>query len=245
MVGDPDRRAFTVAVIGSLLLHVALLLLPMLRELRFERTQARAPIVARLAESPKVIVPLAPTERMESIAMPAPRPIPQAKKPIAAARPPSPAVETVPASQLAPAGRNGDAAAALPQSSRAARVMLPAAPATPAPAPGAPAAPDAGTVGQYRLAVIGAAKRYKAYPPVALENRWQGIVEVRMAIGADGSISSLTMRSSTGHSLLDAQAIDMVGRAQAAAQVPPALLGRQFVVDVPVEFALQLDPALF
>jgi len=112
-------------------------------------------------------------------------------------------------------------------------------PATRAHPASASEVPDVGSLAQYRLVVMSVARRYKRYPPLALENHWQGKVEIRMTIGADGSISSLTVRSSTGHSVLDEQALDMIQRAQAVAQLPPALIGRQFVVDVPIEFALR------
>lgn len=237
--GDPHRGVLAVAVIGSLLLHVTvLLLLPMLREVRFERMQPQAAVVARLAEPPKIVVPTAFMERKEPIA-PTPASAPLSNRPTAEARLSSLTAASVPVPRAAPSAHAEGAAKAMPQSSQAAPVRLRQPSAAPAPLPAASDVPDAGTIAQYRLAVLGAAKRYKDYPPIALENRWQGRVEIHVAIGVDGSISSLKVRSSTGHSLLDAQAIDMIRRAQAAAEIPPALLGRQFVVDVPVEFALR------
>ena len=107
------------------------------------------------------------------------------------------------------------------------------------PAQPAAEAPDAGTLAQYRLALISAAKRFKRYPRVALDNNWQGKVEIRIVIDATGAISALSVRSSAGHPLLDQQALEMIGRAKEMAQIPPALRGKEFVVDIPVVFSLR------
>ena len=83
------------------------------------------------------------------------------------------------------------------------------------------------------------AKRHKHYPPLALANHWEGKAEIRMTIGADGSISGLVVRSSSGHAVLDQQALAMIEQAKGTAHIPPALLGKQFAVEVPVVFTLQ------
>ena len=107
------------------------------------------------------------------------------------------------------------------------------------PAPAAQEAPDVGTLAQYRLAIISAARRYKRYPRAALDNNWQGRVEIRMAIGANGAIAALSVRRSTGYPVLDQQALEMIEKATTIAQVPAALRGREFTVDVPVIFSLR------
>jgi protein TonB len=236
-LADRQDRALAFAVVGSLLIHVALLLLlPLLREAQ-QRNEAEKPIVARLVEPP--IRPPPPSSEAEPLA--------EARKPSMEASPPAP-VRTTP--RLQPASKR---ASAVPLARDAPRVdTLPAIEAHAAgststsipPSPNSASAPasdvpDAGTLAQYRLALMSAARSYKAYPRFAIENSWQGKVEVRMAIGVDGSIVGLSVLSSTGHALLDRQALDMIERAKAAAQVPPALRGRQFAVDIPVEFAFR------
>ena len=57
---------------------------------------------------------------------------------------------------------------------------------------------------------MSAARRYKRYPRIAMDNNWEGKVEVRMVVGANGMISSITIRSGTGHEVLDQQALDMI-----------------------------------
>ena len=106
-----------------------------------------------------------------------------------------------------------------------------------APPPAAPAA-DAGTIAQYRLAIISLAKGFNRYPRIAVENNWRGRVEVHLSVGADGTIASLGLRSGSGHEILDRQALDMIGQAARQVALPAALRGREFVIDIPVIFSL-------
>lgn len=96
---------------------------------------------------------------------------------------------------------------------------------------------DAGLVEAYRLALIDAAKHHKRYPVQARERGWQGRVEIRVVIGADGTIKRTHVKTSSNYQILDDQALDMVNRG--LTPIPPALRGREFSVDVPVIFELQ------
>jgi len=96
---------------------------------------------------------------------------------------------------------------------------------------------DAGLLDAYRLALIDAAKRYRRYPVQAMERGWQGRVEIRVIIGADGMIKRTLVKTSSNYQILDDQALDMVKRART--QIPSALRGREFSVDIPVIFELQ------
>jgi protein TonB len=116
--------------------------------------------------------------------------------------------------------------------------------AEPAPAEAAardsPEVPDASLLEAYRLALIDAAKRYKRYPMQAMERGWEGRVEIRVVVGANGMIKSALVKRSSRYQVLDDQALDMVRRAfNALAQDRPAPRGREFSVDVPVIFELQ------
>jgi protein TonB len=92
----------------------------------------------------------------------------------------------------------------------------------------------------YRLALINAAKRYKRYPPQAMDRGWEGRVEIRVVVDANGAIKSALVKTSSRYQVLDDQALDMVRKAfNALAQVRPAPRGREFTVDVPVIFELQ------
>lgn len=100
-------------------------------------------------------------------------------------------------------------------------------------------AADTGTLDQFRLALMGEARRYKRYPVLATERGWTGKVEVHLVVGSDGSMGSAVVKSSSGHEILDDQALDMIRKAQARTPVPAALRGREFSVDIPVIFDLQ------
>lgn len=102
---------------------------------------------------------------------------------------------------------------------------------------------DAGTLRAYRLAIITNARRYKVYPRVAMDNNWEGKVEVRMVIGANGMIASLSIKTGTGHEILDKAALGMIRKAKPLTPIPAALRGKEFTVDVPVIFSLKDDAA--
>lgn len=97
---------------------------------------------------------------------------------------------------------------------------------------------DSGTLERYRLALIVATRRYKRYPAIALEKGWQGRVEVRLVIGANGMLASAAIKTSSGHEVLDNQALDMLKKGKTTVQIPSGLRGREFAVDVPVIFNL-------
>ena len=91
---------------------------------------------------------------------------------------------------------------------------------------------------QYRLALIAATRRYKRYPAIAMEKGWQGRVEVRMVIGANGMLADASVRSGSGHEILDRQAVEMLKKGKTTIPIPAKLRGREFHVDVPVIFNL-------
>lgn len=98
---------------------------------------------------------------------------------------------------------------------------------------------DPGLFDAYRLALISAARRYKRYPVQAMERGWEGRVEIRVVVDANGTIKSALVKSSSRYQILDNQALDMVRRAlDALTEVRPAPRGREFTVDVPVIFEL-------
>jgi TonB family protein len=52
-------------------------------------------------------------------------------------------------------------------------------------------------------------------------------------------IKSASIKISSHYQILDDQALDMVKKGKTLAQIPAALRGREFTVDVPVIFELQ------
>lgn len=249
---DPtaQNRALALCLLVSLVLHALALLLPGLRP------GAPAPAATRMLTAtfaPRDTVPAAlpvvpevkkrvepepvrpePEVRPEAprpaIPTPLPRSGPGPATPRAAEVATAPALPAEP-SAGAPAGSAPGASAVRPSESQR------AAESPGAVRPGSDA--DTGTLAQYRLALIGAARRYKRYPAQAMDRGWQGKVEIRLVVGANGTIQSSLVKASSGYEILDNQALDMVRKAKPLTPIPAALRGREFTVDIPVIFDLQ------
>jgi protein TonB len=185
------------------------------------------PLEARLVEppappappppAPPAPPPPPPPPKVEPV-KPAPPPRP-AVKPIARPKPPPPVARPAPEPQ--PESEPEPARQPPPASPPIARIEP-----APAPAPGPTAEQlEAVTREQYRLELINAARGHNRYPPLARENNWEGEVRVRMQIGADGAVS-LGVEKSSGHPVLDRQAVEMFRRAQAQVPVPASLRGK-------------------
>ena len=173
-----------------------------------------APSVPRVKPIPK------PSPRTEAAA-PAPRPTPSA-----------PAAPAVPAAPSAPA-----------QASVAPPPASPGPIARTEPQPSAPSGAEADALQVYRTQLIQVAKKYKRYPRVAMDNNWEGRAVVRMAVGANGLISSIVVTTSAGHEILDKQAQEMVRRAKTLVPIPAYLRGKDFAIEVPVIYNLKGEDA--
>ncbi len=228
----PSNRAFSYAVLASVLLHGALLFaVPGLREGKRQST-VPGPIVARLVQpSLPNVEPAAPQAEP-----PKPQgepPAPPKPTPIARAEPKAPS-KPAPASPPQPAPAAPSAAPAAPLTSAA---TAPGPVAKTAPQPGTQA--EFGTLSEYERAIRIAAAKYKKYPRVAMDNNWEGTAEVTMVIGANGIISSVSIKTSTGHEILDQQAIDMFRKAKPLVPIPSALRGKEFTVVLRAIYSLK------
>ena len=243
-----EERALFWCVLASIALH-ALVLIGM----------SWAPAPAPPAKTLLVLTAtLAPSAAAPTASPQPPQPrlaLPPPTEPVSASRPASakPATTPIPSAQrTAPAE---PAKAPPPESATAAPSPAPSSAQPPAPvqAKAAPQAPagipteagaksgnetDTGTREQYRLALIVATRRYKRYPAIAMEKGWQGRVEVHMVIGANGMIASATIKSGSGHEVLDNQALDMLKKGKTTVPIPASLRGREFSIDVPIIFNL-------
>jgi len=226
------NRVFGYALLASLAVHAFVLGAEWPRfadTLRYP-VEVLTPLVARLVEPPRAPVeekraeekPKAKREsapRAKPLPVPAPRFEPE--QPVAAAPavapPPAPAPLPAPAPSAAP-----------PQA------FSPPPAQKPAPVDATPS-----LVAQYRAALLAEAARHKRYPPQAIDNGWEGEVVVRMAIGADGSLAALDVRSSSGHAALDRQALEMFRKARAEVPVPEALRGKRFTMELRAVFNLK------
>jgi protein TonB len=178
------------------------------------------PLEARLVEPPPPPAPPAPPPPKVEPVKPAPPPRPVVK-PVPRPKPSPPVAKPAPEPVEEPQ-REPEPAPSPPAPPSVVKID----PAPPAPPPGPSAEQlEAITREQYRLELINAARRHNRYPPLARENNWEGEVRVRMQIGADGAVS-LGVEKSSGHPVLDRQALEMFKRAQAQVPVPPSLRGK-------------------
>jgi protein TonB len=238
-----ENRALNTAILVSIALHAALLFgVRGWNDPAKRRLAAPGPIVARLVQPPAVPEPVpAPPAAVKEPAQSPPR----VAKPVAAPKP-GPVPQAKPQARPAPA-------APAPEPAAPSAVPAPAAPAAPGPVaktepqptPSAPLAEpsDSGSLAQYRMELISAAKRYKRYPRVAQDNNWEGEVVVSMAIGANGMIASLSVKSSSGHDALDQQALEMFKRAKPLVPIPAALRGKEFTIELRAIYNLKDAPS--
>lgn len=138
------------------------------------------------------------------------------------------AAVTLPAQPVTQGTTPATVAKAVPVEASGARVPAPAAETL-----------DTASLGQYRSALIAAARRYRKYPRIAVENGWEGRAEVRLAIDSDGSIASISIRTRSGYEVLDEQALEMIRKAKPMAPVPHGLRGKGFTLDLPILFSLK------
>ncbi|MBK5105318.1 MAG: energy transducer TonB [Burkholderiales bacterium] len=160
-----------------------------------------------------------------------PRPSPQGTAPVEA-------VKTVPSEPVADAPATADASAQPAAPSQAGSALPRSTGVTTETPAKSVSQVDSGTLEIYRRALIEATRRYKRYPGIAMEKGWQGKVEVHMVIGANGMLARTSIKTSSGHEVLDNQAVSMLKKGKTTVQIPPGLRGREFSIDVPVIFSL-------
>ena len=227
-------------VLASIALHALVLLGVSWEAAPVPSAKKLLVLTARLA--PVAAAPREPLPPLQPVP-PAPRPVldKPAATPAPAAQKTAPveAVKTAPpeSASAAPVTQVSGAQPAAPDQARSA----PQAPvvATTAATAKSGSGVDAGTLEQYRLALIVATRRYKRYPAIAMEKGWQGRAEVHMVIGANGMLASASIKTSSGHQVLDNQALDMLKKGKTTIPIPAGLRGREFAIDVPVIFNLE------
>jgi periplasmic protein TonB len=238
--GEEAPRAWLVAIVLSLALHAALLAWPHWPSLR-EIGGADASLVTRIVASPEPVRsagsasdPRAPDsdsapdrERaIQSAVAARPERVKvatglNAPEPARAAPPTTIEPHAVVRTEREPALR----ASTSPSGTIAAKA-----------APVRGASTDIASVAQYRIVLMSAARRFTRELETDSAQGLEGRVEVRLAIASDGSLARAEVARSSGHALLDDLAVEMLRNAKPHAPVPPALLAREFEVDVPVVF---------
>ena len=225
-------------VLGSIALHALVLLGLSQRDTPAPPAKALLVLTARLA--PVASAPQPPAPSSKPTAPPQPPPLPKsAPEPRPVQSTPAPAASIKAPVEPAPAAP-ASAASSTPSAAPGQATSAPQAPvgATTEASTRPASEADSGTLEQYRLALIVATRRYKRYPAIAMEKGWQGRVEVRIEIGANGMIARASIKTSSGHEILDNQALDMLKKGKTLVQIPASLRGRAFSIDVPVIFNL-------
>lgn len=100
------------------------------------------------------------------------------------------------------------------------------------------AGPDADGIRAYRIGLAREARNHRRYPPLALERGWTGTAEVEVDVSRQGRARQIQLARSSGHEILDREALAMMIRAASAAALPASLRGQAFSVRLPVEFEL-------
>ncbi len=90
----------------------------------------------------------------------------------------------------------------------------------------------------YRLSLASAARRFKRYPALAKERGWEGTVDVAINVYTLSPVPDVVLVRSSGRSVLDEQALEMMLQAARVTALPEGLKGRDFGVLLPVKFSL-------
>ncbi len=93
-------------------------------------------------------------------------------------------------------------------------------------------------LGEYRLGLAREARRFKRYPTVARENAWTGVVVLMIQGAASSAVPTVSIDQSSGHAVLDAQALEMLEKATRLAPLPDSLMGKRFAISLPIHYRL-------
>ena len=232
------RQRFLKALAFSVVLHAAVLLYghslpqppkaiqPLMATLRAVESPTPSPSVEE-PEPPKEVRPAAPRPkpavRRELLRMPA------TDETLRRFQAPAPPLEARPVEAALETAKPPDASAGN------------AAPFVAAP-PSASAPPSAGldpnAMRRYKLALASTARRFKVYPRLAQERGWVGTAEIRVTVYADARPPQVQLAKSSGFSVLDNQAREMLVQAVQNTALPEVLRGREFSEVLPVKFDL-------
>lgn len=97
---------------------------------------------------------------------------------------------------------------------------------------------EAAALSRYADLLAAALARERSYPRLARMRGMEGNVEMQLRIGADGQVLSAHILESSGHEVLDRQALAMIEKAQPLPKPPASLPGGELTVRVPVVFRL-------
>jgi len=102
-----------------------------------------------------------------------------------------------------------------------------------------PRLPSPQLLSNYGLTIAQVLARYKEYPPIAQMQGWEGSVTMQLRVAATGRLVQAEVHRSSGHDVLDRQALAMAAKAARFPPPPDALGEREVEVLVPVVFRLE------
>lgn len=83
--------------------------------------------------------------------------------------------------------------------------------------------------------------RNKRYPREARQARQQGVVTVRFTVARDGTVSNASIRTSSGHDLLDQATLDLLQRVSPLPRFPRSMTRDSVTLTLPIEYSLRTN----
>lgn len=242
-VNHPATHEHTIiwAIICSILLHV--LLAVVVPNIKFDKVTPPEILnvdFVKLPEPPPAPIP-EPVQPVPEVVKPKIEPkIKPEPKPVVKPQP-TPVVERNETAIEPPPSQPTEVIAVAPKTDTAPPVQT-----VPAPIPvkqETPPAPSQTDIddarGKYGHSLWGAISKHKKYPKIAAMRNWQGEAIVELELDGNGKLKSKKIIKSSGHDVLDNQALEMVEKALPFPAPPEALRGTNFTITVPVPFKLE------
>ena len=101
------------------------------------------------------------------------------------------------------------------------------------------ASPSSQLLSGYGLAIAEVLARYKEYPPIAQMQGWEGSVTMQLRVAASGRLLEAEVHRSSGHGVLDREALAMAAKAARFPPPPEGLGDHEVEVLVPIVFRLE------
>ena len=237
------RWALCFVAVGAAHMVIALVLLQHRAEGPLQSSEPPALLLELAPRSAPVIEPIPPAPD------PAPPPVAAEPPPLEPPSPVEPPAMPAPSELLPGTLAKPPPVPPAPRPRRAAVQPVrpePHPPVQPAPAPAPPtpipavtpqAVAAATTSWQVRLQAHLA--RFKKYPPEAQMRHQEGTPVLRFTMTRDGRVLSYGLASSSGHELLDLEAVSLMQRAQPLPPLPPELSQATIQLAVPLRFQIR------
>lgn len=82
-------------------------------------------------------------------------------------------------------------------------------------------------------------EKYKRYPAEAMSAHQEGTPNLHFTMDRKGRVLSAHIEKSSGHSLLDSEALALVRRAEPLPSPPDSVAGDSITLTVPIEFYME------